>query len=607
MSSVSSYEGSDRDFSFQKSFVEGQTLPPPPPPPTSSSSRHSYLKKTDLLDTLDVSNSRLRDTDTWSVAATIDDQESVISAHGGPPSIISSSRMTMDRETDDDHSTLDGESSIRDHHLSHHHHHHHSLHDNSSNNNNSNAIIHHLMSDNHSTTSNGVRLETLRDYDSHHINHHTATHLLHRGGSLVDEEEDKRSRSNAAEFGDDGARSATADFDHSSVASDDEIDSRGGVLIHHHNNDVVDDQISAPPQPQPSFASVVTKSYAELLEENEILQAQLRNSQLTQKHQAEMISNLRNLTNCDDELYGKALNLATSEINKLDLNKEEEDKESNSISKGGEVDIPNRNNSINSNTNNNNNNRSNSNNSISSQSGVTNNNEIYSSSPSIDHIQVPPIVNARTLTQKLARLAETLTRFVNTTAVEKEWRLKLEQALFLNITENYLNSLPFGTENQHLLNTAYSDQIRRFHSTLGTNFAKWYRRQTVQSLSLNPATKEYLEDMRNNLTNEMLQLLNNMPNSAATNKEQGEEEDYMNIWNDILELCAALSLEIHGGDADVAAQSIAVGSKFDEEIMALVGDDSQKTSENKLVKMVISPLFVDEEEVVLLPARVVVE
>lgn len=526
MSSVSSYEGSDREsFFHSRAYLDGQVGP---------SSRHSYLRKTDLLDTLD-SNSRLRDTDTWSVAATIDDQESVISTHGGPPSIISSSRMTIDRETDDDHSTLDGESSIRDH-----------LHDMHLHDNNTN------------------RLETLRDYE--HI--HPSSHLL-RGGGIVDDEDDKGSRSNAAEFGDDGARSATADFDHSSVASDDDIDSRGVV----HRNNVVDDQISAPPQPQPSFASV-NKSYAELLEENEILQSQLRDSQLAQKHQLDMIANLRSLTGCDDEIYDKAMDLSATGTDER-------------VSSIKSVNL-----------NNNNTKDENKNNRISSASSTGPNEAMFFDSPSLDHTQVPPIVNARTLTHKLARLAETTTRFVNAT-VDKEWRLELEQSLFAHITQSYLSSLPFGTENQHLLNTAYSDQIRRFHSTLGTNFAKWYRRQTVQSLSLNPATKEYLEDMRNNLTNEMLRLLNTMP------KSDGRSLDYMHIWDDLLELCAALSLEIHGGDADVIAQSIAVGSKFDEEVMALVGDMS--THEDKLVKMVISPLFVDEEEAVLLPARVVLE
>ncbi|KAG2190813.1 hypothetical protein INT46_010960 [Mucor plumbeus] len=481
MSSVSSYEGSDKDSFFQRSFVEG------------SNARHSYLRKTDLLDTLDTS--RLRDTDTWSVAATIDDQESVISAHGGgPPSIISSSRMTMDRETDDDRSTLDGEASIRDH-----------LHD--------------------------IHLSE-RDLVE-------KTHLLRGGGMGNDEDDDKRSRSNAAEFGDDGARSATGDFENS-VASDDE-------------DRIVDDQIMAPPQPQPSFASV-NKSYAELMEENEILQSQLRNSQLAQKHQEEMISNLRNLTGCDDELFGKALNL--SQIKEpaaaAAAANEKSKKDSSYFANGG--------------------------------------------SPSMNPVQ--PIVNARTLTQKLARLAETLTRFVQST-VDEEYRLQLEQALFLQITQSYLNSLPFGTENQHLLNTAYSDQIRRFHSTLGAYFAKWYRRQTVQSLSLNPATKEYLADMRNVLTEEMMRLLSTMP------KTSGRSLDHMHIWDDILEMCAALSLEIHGGDADVTAQSISVGCSYDDQVMALVGPNT--TTEGKQVKMVISPLFVDEEQVVLLPARVTLE
>lgn len=305
----------------------------------------------------------------------------------------------------------------------------------------------------------------------------------------------------------------------------------------------------APPQPQPSFASV-NKSYAELMEENEILQSQLRNAQLAQKHQEEMISNLRNLTGCDDELFGKALNLSQIKEPAASAVTEKSKKDTN----------------------------------------------YFSGSPSMNPVQ--PIVNARTLTQKLARLAETLTRFVQST-VDEEYRLQLEQALFLQITQSYLNSLPFGTENQHLLNTAYSDQIRRFHSTLGAYFAKWYRRQTVQSLSLNPATKEYLADMRSGLTEEMMRLLSTMP------KTSGRSLDHMHIWDDILEMCAALSLEIHGGDADVTAQFIAVGSSYDDQIMALVGPNT--TTQGKQVKMVISPLFVDEEQVVLLPARVTLE
>jgi hypothetical protein len=491
MSSVSSLEGSDRDSLFHKNFSEA-----------SQAARHSYLRKTDLLDTLDTS--RLRDTDTWSVAATIDDQESVISAHGGPPSIISSSRLTLDRETDDDRSTLDGESSIRDH-----------------------------LQDMHL---NQGRLDTLRDL---------AEHNLLRS---VDDEDDKRSRSNAAEFGDDGARSATADFDHS-VTSDDED---------RVNNNVMDDQISAPPQPQPSFASV-TKSYAELMEENELLQSQLRNLQQTQKLQQDTILNLKNLTGCDEEVYVKALNL--SHMNKPD------ELSSNSSENRNQ-----------------------------SEQGSRNESMFFESSSALDNNQAAPIINARTLTHKLARLAEMITRFANA-AVNDNHKYALEQSLYTHITDAFLNVLPFGTENQDLLNIAYSDQIRRFHSTLGSNFAKWYRKQTVQSLSLNPATKDYLEAMRSNLTNEMMQLLATMGNTDSM--------DDMRMWNDVLDLCAALSLEIHGGDTDVSAQPISVGSKYDEEVMAVIDDTDSHDS--NIVKMVINPLFVDDEQVVLLPARVVLE
>ncbi|KAI7899117.1 uncharacterized protein BX663DRAFT_554341 [Cokeromyces recurvatus] len=574
---------SDKDSFFQRSFIES----------SASSLRHAYLRKTDLLDTLDSNNSRLRDTDAWSVAATIDDQESVISAHGGPPSIISSSRMTIDRETDDDRSTLDGESSIRDRlqdihlsssplqiHIS-------NSNSNNNNNNNSNNTI-------SSNNTNNSRLDAmLHDLvNPHNIginNHHHHHHHLLRGSHhsiIADDEEDKRSRSNAAEFGDDGTRSAAADFDHS-VASDDDSS--------HHN--VVDDQIMAPPQPQPSFASV-TKSYAELMEENEILQTQLRAAQLAQKHQEQMIQHLRHLTGCDDELYGKAVHLSQRGGEEMDGHKENSGHDSSNTSDRGD-------------------------------SNLIKEKEMFFDSPSLEHIQVPPIVNARTLTQKLARLAETLIRFVKSiVSEENEWQqLNFEQSLFFHITQLYLEALPFGTENQHLLNTAYQDQIHRFHNTLGANFAKWYRRQTVQSLSLNPATKEYLQNMRNVLTEEMLRQLHT---------QNCHDEPDMNLWEDILELCAALSLEIHGGDADVTAQTIAVGSKYDEEIMAaaLVGNEvhnnsnsnnsssnnssnnnsgssnsssSNNATKDKVVKMMISPLFIDEEEVVLLPARVIIE
>lgn len=523
MSSISSFDGSEKDSLFQKSLIDG---------------RHSYLRKTDLLDTFD--STRSRDTDTWSVAATVDDQESVISTHGGPPSVISGSRLALDRETDDDRSTLDGESSIRER-----------LHD-----------MHLSVTDDNETSihQDNNHIESLRDL----VNNHTQRLL--GGTESVDDDEDKRSRSIAAEFGDEGARSATADFDHS-VVSDDED-----------RNNVVDDQIMAPPQPQPSFASV-TKSYAELMEENEILQSQLREAQLAQKHQDELINNLRHLTHCDDEIFDKALNLSQRTIHET-----HEDSLSDDDSLKHNV-----------NTNTQDSIKSNDHHHIHGHLDKSKN--LYFDSPHLQQSAMP-IVNSFTLTQKLAQLAENLTRFVNA-AVDQKWRLRLEQALFLQITESYLNSLPFGTENQHLLNTAYADQISRFHNTLGANFAKWYRRQTVQSLSLNPATKEYLQDMRNQLTEEMLRLLSSYSSDADRHLNN------MHLWEDILELCAALSLEIHSGDADVSVQSIAVGCKFNQEVMAVIGDVSG--TQDKAVNMVISPLFIDEEGTVLLPARVVLE
>ncbi|KAI9319960.1 hypothetical protein BX666DRAFT_1853000 [Dichotomocladium elegans] len=430
MSSVSSHDGSEKDgnhFSRLDGFPH----------------RYAALRKTDLLDTLDI---RHRDTDTWSVAATIDDQESVISGAGGTASIISSSRATAEggRESDDDddRSTLDG---------------------------------------------------TLRDLDGSHDNAST--------------DDDKRSRSNAAEFGDEGTRSAATDFDQSDT-SDDEANGQ------HHR--VVNDDISAPPQPQPSFASD-SKSFAELMEENEALHTQLRNLQIAQKHQSELIENLRSLTNCNEEVYDQALHLSQHQH---------------------------------------------------------------------QHQQHQP-ADPRSLTQQLARLTELVTRYVQTTVPDDaEARIKFEQELFAGIVELYFDSLPFGTENQQLLNLAYSDQMRRFQNTLGANFAKWYRRQTVQSLSLNPASKEYLHHLRDQMTDRFFR------------QQQHKQE-----WDDLLNQCATLSLIIHGGNADVAVQTIEPGSKYDPHTMAVAGEDQGDGS--KTVKTIISPLFIDEDQVILLPARVI--
>ncbi|KAL0088502.1 hypothetical protein F4703DRAFT_1735173 [Phycomyces blakesleeanus] len=458
MSSVSSHEGSDKDGFFHRSFPEGLA------------SRYAYLRKTDLLDTFE-SNTRPRDTDAWSVAATVDDQESVMSGHGGNMSIAGSiSRVTTEGKETDDDSVITGD------------------------------------------------------------------------------DEEKYPRSVAAEFGDDGTRSAAGDFSHIDSSDDEERTADSGYQGNSQAPVALNDAISAPPQPQPSFASA-TKPYTTLIEENEMLREQLQNLERSQKQQIEVIANLRTLTACGEEVYGRALHITSSFPDAADYSCQQNN---------GYLDME-------------------------------------------RNAPLSHIVNARTLTQRLAQLAEWLTRFVQD-AVDQDKRITLEQSLFTQIVESYLSSLPFGTEKQELLNTAYSDQIRRFQSTLGSNFSKWYRRQTVQSLSLNPATKEYLGEMRTQMTKHLEDLLASM---RKTTDDQGDVIPDRQLWDDILDLCMVLSLEIHGGDADVYAKPIAAGSKYDEEIMAVVGDST--ADKNKIVKLVVSPLFIDEDEVVLLPARVLLE
>ncbi|KAI8379413.1 uncharacterized protein BYT42DRAFT_496167 [Radiomyces spectabilis] len=444
MSSISSHEGSEKDAFFPRPL---ETLPP----------RYSYLRKTDLLDTLDVIV-RSRDTDSWSVAATVDDQDSVISGHGGGG--------------------------------------------------NGHAQYPILMTDDASS----LPLESLREMD---------IRSFHDSASILTDE-DKYPRSVAAECGDDGARSQ-ADFQSDSSDEDEDLD----------RPVVVDDEIAAPPQPQPSFASV-TRPYAELLEENEELREQIHGLQLASKHQAEVIGNLRALLKPDASAAGPYEHV---------------------------------------------------------------NMESYVLTPSShqDHAQKREpyiIVNTRTLTQQLARLAERLTCFARDIAWTDDI-VQIEQAIFSRLVETYFEALPFGTENQHLLNTAYADQIRRFQSTLGPDFAKWYRRQTVQSLFLNHATKEYLQLLRSEMT---LWLQDFLGAGHIEHKQQ---------WEDILDLCSGLSLEIHAGDTDVFARAIPQGTPYNEEIMTVIGD--QDADKSKMVKLLVSPLFIDEEQAVLLPARVILE
>lgn len=559
MSSVSSHEGSEKDI-FLHRMADG--LPP----------RYAAMRKTDLLDTID--SARPRDTDAWSVAATIDDQESVISGPGGAASSIRA--MTEGgRETDDDRSTLDGlndgSGAARD------------------------GGIHQVLL----TDTTPFRLDALRDLDGVHDN----------ASNLTDD--DKRSRSNAAEFGDDGTRSAAADFDHSET-SDDE---GGGASTHN----VVSDDISAPPQPQPSFASV-TKSYEELMEENELLHNQLRSLQIAQRHQSDVIENLRSLTNCDEEIYGRALHLSQVTPEELERwneqakqqlqhhhhhrhhhhqqHQQHQHQQPSSISSSPAATVP----------------------AYSNPAAPPHSNSVTSAPLSgpgaapppsstasgahhvfdFDHPPTVSVINARTLTQQLVRLAELVTRFVKELVDTNNWQIKLEQDLYKHITDLYFCALPFGTENQELLNLAYADQIRRFQSTLGSNFAKWYRRQTVQSLSLNPATKEHLSQLRAQMTERLVKMLQDIDQDASEKITQHRQ-----VWDEILDLCTALSLEIHGGDADVSVQTLQVGSRYDEDVMAVVGDIH--ADKDKTVKAVISPLFVDEEEAVLLPARVLLE
>jgi len=224
-----------------------------------------------------------------------------------------------------------------------------------------------------------------------------------------------------------------------------------------------------------------------------------------------------------------------------------------------------------------------------------------------------PIINSQSIGQKLEifvnQVSGVISSIVTTPTTENNenngmLHFDIEQQLFQELANAYLTTLPFGTENHNLLNTAYSDQITRFNSTLGANFAKWYRKQTVQSLSLNPATKQYLANKRRELTASFSRLLQSK--SIPTNVEQLNSHD---AWNNLLDLTAELSLEIHAGAADVFAQPIAAGSKFDDEVMRdlkpLTGDSESRPQ--KVVNKTISPLFIDEEELVVLPARVLLE
>ncbi|CAO3592946.1 unnamed protein product [Absidia cylindrospora] len=631
------HDGSDKDSVRHKTPTE--SLP----------SRYAALRKTDLLDALD--SFRSRDTDSWSVAATIDDQEFVISTQGnggGGLVGLSSSTTTLDTihtPTNDDisSSSLDNRvpatstagdstlvcgtaisSTVGD--------------SNSSNMVIDNNELHLNGMILNGGSSLGLPMETLRDLDNDRIS----------------DDDDRRSRSNAAEFGDDGNQSAAADFD---VDSDSEEASRrsddNGTEQHnsqeqygahqryhqteheqhtnhqysyhsstsdrrHQHHDVVNDSIAASPQPQPSFAPV-TKSYVELLEENDILQSQIHNLRITQKHQVQVIDNLRSLTSCSEKVFDKAINLSeltsneqqhllkTSQVqprNQQHVSSSQHQQPPEQISPGLQPQ----------------------------QMSMMEEDEqrrLQKTAATTSSI----IMHNHTMTELLERLYEQINQFVAAT-VGLPWQLSLQQALFSAITDAYLVVLPFGTDNQQLLNTAYRDQLRRFKLTLGSSFAKWYRRQTVQSLSLNPATKEYLEHMQEQLTLQLMELLTKQ-GMQTSNQQATATAAWVDqaAWMDVLHSCRLLSLEIHGGEADVVVQPISAGVDFDADIMtAVIVDDasakyivsSSSSSNNnnsqqvpsstgnngsstKKVKWVLSPLFIDEDDQVLFTAKVLLD
>ncbi|CAO3610506.1 unnamed protein product [Cunninghamella echinulata] len=548
MSSVSSYEGSEKELFHQRTW-DGLTP------------RQAYLRKTDLLDAYDNTKSS-RDTDTWSVAATVDDQESVISTN------TQKSRLIQNAEEEDDNMILDGIPT-------------------------STSLLNNSNSNNHNNNNNNIRFELEDDIGALDID---------TIASQGDDEKYARSltsRSVAAEYGDrttdgfgselslthDDVEDDIIDDDHSSLHHHDENNIKSSIdhnnhnnihhtndidddMIHdhdHHNTDnhskshsnsnnhnntntshhnnkentrrhhkhhhhhhsntvAVDDCIRAPTEPQPSIATV-DKSYSHLLEENEILQAQLRQMEITTKQQQEIISTLQ------------------SHHQPYQLSSHEE-------------------------------------------------------------------LNSAILSQQLTKWAELVAGFAKTWTKTALHQRQVEEDLFHHVLEYYLHPLPFGTENQVLLNTAYQDQLTRFHSTLGASFAKWYRRQTVQSLARNPATQDYLHAARMLITQHICHILDADPAQLTESTE----------WQSLLDHCARLSLELHGGENDVIIRSFPSGTLYNQDIMTAIDDDDHRHQGNtttttsptpneidRHIKLMLCPLFIDEDDNVLLPARVILE
>ncbi|OZJ06784.1 hypothetical protein BZG36_00407 [Bifiguratus adelaidae] len=210
-----------------------------PEGPASSTVRFNFLRKTDLLDTME--SDRGYDTDRWSVAATVDDADSVVSGHGK------------------DTSSMSGD--VHDH------------------------TYHFSVSTPDIATFGPATTFTSSDLGAGGLKDHRKDSIASMQGGVESTRKEREDRMRVEESEDydsaQGSRSAVAD------CGDEEDRSRlGGSLMADDGDDrstaedfvdeanQINDDISAPSQPQPSF--VMTKTYDELVEENELLKAQLR-------------------------------------------------------------------------------------------------------------------------------------------------------------------------------------------------------------------------------------------------------------------------------------------------------------------------------------------
>ncbi|RUS27395.1 hypothetical protein BC938DRAFT_483315 [Jimgerdemannia flammicorona] len=471
--------------------------------------RFTFLRKTDILDSLDASaGDRGYEADRWSVAATIDDDtNSVISGTGGGTRSISGG---PDKEQDD------------------------------------------------------------------HEERRTERRAEERHQEVIEEDDEDKRENGVAEDEEDHA------FD----------DSRSAVA------DFGDDEISAPPQPQPSF--VVTKSYQELLEENELLASQLRDLELAHKQQAQLVENLKVLAEGNEDLAHKALQAKdTSEQHFKE--QAEQDKEQILAKIDNAATSAAANHVVNS-----------SSSTVASIIGssladklnrliisvhnlVSSVSAAHPASSSPQHIDALKAILAAHLDPTDPALAAP----VPSTAIVA---LLTEKQINDHLVTAYLGSLPFGTADHEGLNSAYAAQLSRFRATLGQDAASWFRKQTVRSLPLHPDTRAYLQTTAANLGSTLYQLL---AQTYAVPTDRAAE--YRRQIGNLLELAEELSLEIHAGEKDVCAQDVERGSVVDDYIMTVVPVQGEvvRSIEEKVVRFAVNHVFSDEEGYVHARAKVV--